>query len=629
MSNFSIDKDNILKNTISSIEKLIKTLSEECKLKDTSIVYKPAITIGATVLTESNLTMNQLLKEADIALYKAKEHSKGNYALFDDGMQADVNRRVLMLNELQQAVKEKGFKSLYQPIVDPLGIVHGYEVLSRWHSSSLGEISPIEYIPLLEDLGLIETFTSNIVNESIAILSEWKDTCCQNLTLSINVTPEVLNNDSFSNFLISSLEHYKVSPSKLIFEITESKLATSVGTTIQQINKLSKSGIVFALDDFGTGFSSLSRLKELTVHSIKIDKSFVDGIVDNADTQTIVKATIRMAKAMGLDIVGEGVETKEQAEKLVKLGCDRLQGYLFSKPIELTSILKVCAENSNDLNCIQQFDVIPVLNDFNIEKYSYPLSSTSSASQFSQSIPVGTYVMRLEKPGEIAHFTFISKRFAQMFDIDRKKVLNDPNVLFQLVHPDDIQNLISHSKDVHENTLPFYWEGRMVINNKIRWFISEALPRKLDDGSVVWEGASTEITKQKQVEQLLITRQQELLSFLDNTPYPLATNSLTDDSITYINKSFIDLFGYTHEQIPSVTDWAILAYPDKLYRKEVFDWWYKAVENFKLKQIPIPRKILKITAKNGEILDIVISGNILNDQLILSFINIPMDQSRK
>ena len=254
-------------------------------------------------------------------------------------------------------------------------------------------------------------------------------------------------------------------------------------------------------------------------------------------------------------------------------------------------------------------------------KQFFPLSTEKSALQFSEAIPVGTYIMKVDAQG-LASFTFASQRFLQMLDLDRKKVLADPNYVYGAVHPDDYASLLTVSRHIQKNVLPFYWEGRIHVRGEARWFLFESVPRRLSDGSVVWEGATTDITRQKAAEQELMLRNHQSVELLKNTPFPMAINSLHDGRITFLNKAFTALFGYTQEDVPRVEDWARLAYPDPAYRQETFAWWDKALTEYLQQGTPIPYKVIQAQAASGARIDIVISATVVNDELILSFLDV-------
>jgi len=251
----------------------------------------------------------------------------------------------------------------------------------------------------------------------------------------------------------------------------------------------------------------------------------------------------------------------------------------------------------------------------------FPLSTEKSALQFSEAIPVGTYIMKVDGVG-LGEFTFLSQRFLDMLDLDRKKALADPNYVYSRVHPDDLEGLREVSAFVQINNLPFYWEGRMVVRGEVRWFLCETNIRKLHNGSVIHEGAVTDITKQKLAELTLREKDKQSLELLRTAPFPMAINNLLNDSIDSINDSFTEMFGYVHSDIPHIRDWAVRAYPDESYRKEVFDWWSSHVSDYLNEGTPIPKRALRIRTKSGRDLDVLITCSLLNNQLILCFLDI-------
>ena len=192
-----------------------------------------------------------------------------------------------------------------------------------------------------------------------------------------------------------------------------------------------------------------------------------------------------------------------------------------------------------------------------------------------------------------------------------------------MVHPDDYDDFIALNMEVFEKTLPFYWEGRCIVNGDIKWLIAESVPRKLLDGGTVWEGVMTDITERKQFEARLKASEASMRKILDNAPIPMACNTLEAQPRTlYLNQQFIRTFGYTLEDIPTLTDWAILAYPDEDYRTETFDWWNAAVEKAVINKGNVESREFHVRCKDGAFKDVQISATILEDMLVGSLIDI-------
>jgi PAS domain S-box-containing protein len=196
-----------------------------------------------------------------------------------------------------------------------------------------------------------------------------------------------------------------------------------------------------------------------------------------------------------------------------------------------------------------------------------PLESRETAVQFMESIPVGIYIMKMDVEGNPS-FSYVSDRFLKMFDLDRQAVLSDAYAAFNCVHPEDYDEFVALNQKVFKECIPFYWEGRCVVRGETIWVIAESIPRKLASGDIIWEGSCSDISKQKMAELQLKKNEVHIRSLLDNSPVPTATNSMENGTITYLNQSFIDTFGYTLSDIPTVSEWAVKAYPDRQYREE-------------------------------------------------------------
>lgn len=250
-----------------------------------------------------------------------------------------------------------------------------------------------------------------------------------------------------------------------------------------------------------------------------------------------------------------------------------------------------------------------------------PLASERSALQFSEAIPVGTYIMKVDGPG-IAKFTFVSQRFLNMLDLDRQKTLSDPSHVYERVHPEDVQGLISLSEHAQKNTLPFYWEGRILVRGETRWFLCETSVRKLLTGGFIHEGAVTDITLQKRAERKLLKERKQVFELLKNTPLPMLVHRLDSREITFINEEFSKKLGYVESEIPTVDECLRLVFPDQNYRYEVSRWWRSVLSEFLRGGTPIPQRTFQIKAKAGQTLDMLCSGSIFQNLLIISLFDV-------
>ncbi|WP_321326345.1 EAL domain-containing protein [Thiomicrorhabdus sp.] len=309
------------------------------------------ISIGVTLFTnhsKSTQTPETLLQEANTALHRAKQSSVSSVQFFEANMQIQAQNRLTLETDLRTALHNQEFVLHYQPQFSLLtNDVIGFESLIRWQNKQKGLIPPNDFIPILEETGLITQVGAWVIEESINQAQEMHQ-YNPNLTMSVNLSAVQFNDTNLVNNVAALLKQTSYPASKLEFEITESLLMTDINETILKLNKLTELGIKIAIDDFGTGYSSLAYLKQFPVNRLKIDKSFVDDISDPNDVDSaIVRATIEMAHALHINTIAEGVEEKIQQQLLYAFGCDEAQGYFYSKPIPANELHKFMQNQIN------------------------------------------------------------------------------------------------------------------------------------------------------------------------------------------------------------------------------------------------------------------------------------------
>ncbi|MDO9281379.1 MAG: EAL domain-containing protein [Methylotenera sp.] len=296
--------------------------------------YKSTPSIGITLVNNHKSSIDELLKQADIAMYQAKKSGRNTLRFFDPAMQQGIESRAALEDDLRHALDRQQFKLHYQIQVDLFGNAIGAEVLLRWIHPERGLVFPNQFIPLAEETGLINAIGQWVLEETCAQLVAWKgDMLTKNLTLAINVSAKQLHQTNFVEQVKTTLRQYKPEPGRLKFELTESVLLKNVENTILVMNMLAEIGVKFSLDDFGTGYSSLQYLKRLPLFQLKIDQSFIRDISIDSSDLVIVSTIIAMANKLDLAVIAEGVETEEQRRVLLKCGCNEFQGYYFSKPL--------------------------------------------------------------------------------------------------------------------------------------------------------------------------------------------------------------------------------------------------------------------------------------------------------
>jgi EAL domain-containing protein (putative c-di-GMP-specific phosphodiesterase class I) len=292
--------------------------------------------IGITLFSEKQEALDQLLKQADLAMYQAKLAGRNTLRFFDHEMQVHASSRVALENDLRAAVRDGQFLLYYQAQVDGKGHIVGAEALVRWQHPERGLVFPNDFISLAEETGLILPLGHWVLEAACAQLAVWKNqTDKAHLTLAVNVSVQELRQPDFVDQVLAVLERTGVDPSRVKLEITESQLLDKVEDTIEKMTALKSCGINFALDDFGTGYSSLSYLKRLPLEKLKIDRSFVRDVLTDPNDAAIAKTIVVLAQQLGMEVIAEGVETEEQRSFLAQNGCHAYQGYLFSRPLPL------------------------------------------------------------------------------------------------------------------------------------------------------------------------------------------------------------------------------------------------------------------------------------------------------
>ena len=287
------------------------------------------VSIGISLAPEDGKNPDELLKKADLALYRAKADGRGTYRIFETGMDARAQARRLLELDLRAALPRKEFEVYYQPIRDIAGDkVVAFEALIRWNHSLRGMISPVSFIPLAEETGLIIPLGEWVLRQACTDATRWPEEVC----VAVNLSPVQFKNPNLVTQVKSALERSGLAPHRLELEITESVLLQNSEATLGVLHELRAFGVRISLDDFGTGYSSLSYMGSFPFDKIKIDRSFVTELATREDSMAIVRAVTGLGKSLGIVTTAEGVETDAQFELLRREGCTQAQGYLFSKP---------------------------------------------------------------------------------------------------------------------------------------------------------------------------------------------------------------------------------------------------------------------------------------------------------
>jgi diguanylate cyclase (GGDEF)-like protein/PAS domain S-box-containing protein len=335
------DEFTILLEEIKSTEEVIelteriqKGLMEPFKIGNHEIFASASIGIALSNIQYKKT--EDVLRDADTAMYYAKSLGKARYALFDQSMHDRALQTLQMETDLRRAIERKEFFVVYQPIVSlETARLIGFEALVRWQHPERGLVNPADFIPVAEETGYIIPIGQWVLEQACHQLNQWKKLLPQGLalTMSVNLSGKQFAQNNLIGQITETITRTAIDPHELKLEITESVVVENIETATEMLNQLRAIGIQLSIDDFGTGYSSLSYLHRLPIDTLKIDRSFITQMIKNNENSEIVRTIVSLAKNLSMSLIAEGVETIEQLQQLQQLGCDNGQGYLFSKPV--------------------------------------------------------------------------------------------------------------------------------------------------------------------------------------------------------------------------------------------------------------------------------------------------------
>lgn len=321
-------------------EKILSALTQVYALGD--IPHHCMASLGITLFRNDHSTVENLMKQADLAMYKSKTAGRNTARFFDPTLESAVKERAALEHDLRHALGDKQFLLHYQAQVLDDDRVTGAEVLLRWQHPRRGLVPPRDFISLAEDTGLILPLGRWVLESACTQLATWSTLpAMDHLTVAVNVSARQFHADDFVQLVLAVLDKTGANPQLLKLELTESLLVSDVEGTIEKMNSLKSSGVSFSLDDFGTGFSSLSYLKRLPLDQLKIDQSFVRDVLSDPNDAAIARTVVALSQSLGLGVIAEGVETEAQRDFLAASGCHAYQGYFFSRPLLLQDFEKV------------------------------------------------------------------------------------------------------------------------------------------------------------------------------------------------------------------------------------------------------------------------------------------------
>ncbi len=325
-------------------QRILENLIRPFSIADTLLHISTSI--GIALFPNDGEDSGTLLKNADAAMFRAKEMGGSNYQFYSADMGAHAQKRLTLENSLRLALERSEFVLHYQPLIDARsGGIIGCEALLRWQHPEQGLVSPLDFIPLLEETGLIVVAGRWVIETACARLALWHRDGHKDISMAVNIASRQFHDPELVSFITDRLQHYQLDPRHLELEITESTLMQYIPATAETLAALSRLGVHIALDDFGTGYSSLSYLRRFPIDTLKIDRSFVSDIPGDQGDCEIVRAIIALAQSLHLRVIAEGVETAEQRQFLAELGCDVMQGFLFSKPVASDAFDRLLAES--------------------------------------------------------------------------------------------------------------------------------------------------------------------------------------------------------------------------------------------------------------------------------------------
>jgi len=327
-----------VRNVIDIVENLLGIFREPFLIDGRELIL--TLSIGIAIYPKNGDFASDLLRNADTAMYQAKASGRNAYSFFTKEMNDVILRRFEIEEQLNSALERGEFEVYYQPKMDIKNEnVVGAEALIRWKNPVLGKVTPDEFIPVAEHTGLIVPIGKYVIEQALGFLSEWQNAHQRDYTMAVNLSPRQFRDKGLMGFIKKCLGDENIKPDNLEFEITEGVLMIGKSYIDPALHELHKLGVKLSMDDFGTGYSSLSYLRKYSFDVLKIDRSFISGITLKKSDCDLVKATIAMAHSLGLLVVAEGVETREQLTLLEELDCDLAQGYYFSKPIPAKELI--------------------------------------------------------------------------------------------------------------------------------------------------------------------------------------------------------------------------------------------------------------------------------------------------
>jgi diguanylate cyclase (GGDEF)-like protein len=320
------------KHAIAVAHKIVAAIAKPFTVHDQE--FRITASIGISTCPKDGTDERSLMKNADLAMYHAKEEGKNTFKFFSEQLNTASFERMALESSLRRALGRNEFELYYQPRIDlQTNLITGMEALLRWHHPDLGMVPPTKFIPVAEESGLIVEIGKWVLETACLQSQAWQKAGMPALSMAVNLSARQFADDNLLADVTETIQKTGMDPSQLELEITESMLMHNVGKAMKVLTALREMGIRLAIDDFGTGYSSLATLKQFPVHTIKVDRTFIRDLPNNTEDQGLTEAIIALGRTLSLNVIAEGVETKEQADFLRERACNEVQGFYFSKPV--------------------------------------------------------------------------------------------------------------------------------------------------------------------------------------------------------------------------------------------------------------------------------------------------------
>lgn len=341
-----VDQYQNLESISSLSSRLLKNVLEPFKLNEQHAYI--GLSIGISLYPQDGGNAEELLMQADTAMYQAKESGKNNYKFFSEQLRQKMSRKSLICKNLQQAIAKEELGIVYQPIIDVhTGKIRGAEALVRWNCPDLGVISPVEFIPIAEEIGLITAIDEWVLLNACKQNRQWQWDNFRPIVMSVNMSASRLDSNKIVETVRETLASSSLLPEFLELEVTETVIMKDIDAAIECLNLMKKIGISLALDDFGIGYSSISNLRRLNLDRIKIDQSFMHNIPISEEDKLTASTIVTLANNLGLEVTAEGIENIDQLDFIKDTACNSVQGYHFSRPVSADAFAKLLIEDDD------------------------------------------------------------------------------------------------------------------------------------------------------------------------------------------------------------------------------------------------------------------------------------------